>query len=226
MKTSGKLEIESKGKRVHKNADKSNPAVHVERDGNDVVKRASELKRLRGGGDEETAAQGGQGGDVTAEESGATTGPSQEAQPAQETGEKQTTEGEKKKLGRGAKRSKKATKAGAKKKAGGRGQKKTTEEAAVGEKREREEGGAKEGEDIDMEKGKKEVVTTSVRGEADRDAAGKETKRAKIAHKGEHGKEPTGPEPEETAAGEHQLVTEHGSEAAAAETNRTEAVEG
>ncbi|PFH45839.1 hypothetical protein AMATHDRAFT_130586, partial [Amanita thiersii Skay4041] len=35
VKTSGKLEIESKGKRVHKNADQDNPAVHVERDGND-----------------------------------------------------------------------------------------------------------------------------------------------------------------------------------------------
>ncbi|KAF8338686.1 hypothetical protein F5887DRAFT_1077621 [Amanita rubescens] len=225
VKTSGKLEIESKGKRVHKNADKSNPAVHIERDGNDVVKRASELKRLRGGGDEETAAQeGGQGGDVATEESGATAGPSQEAQPAQETGEKQTTEGEKKKPARGAKKSKKATgeagkkpaKAGAKK-VGGRGRKKAAEEAAVGEKRKREEGEAKEGEDVDMEKGKKEVVTAPEQGATEREA-GKEAKRAKIVHKGEHG--------EETAAAGHRGAMEHGSEAAAAETSRTEAVEG
>ncbi|KAG6893885.1 hypothetical protein C0992_008291 [Termitomyces sp. T32_za158] len=46
MKTEGKLEIETKGKLVHKNADPSNPAVHVERSGNDVVKRASELTKL------------------------------------------------------------------------------------------------------------------------------------------------------------------------------------
>lgn len=46
MKTEGKLEIETKGKLVHKNADPSNPAVHVERAGNDVVKRASELTKL------------------------------------------------------------------------------------------------------------------------------------------------------------------------------------
>ncbi|KAG6828322.1 hypothetical protein H0H92_008385 [Tricholoma furcatifolium] len=46
VRNSGQLEIESKGKLVHKNADPSNPAVHVERSGNDVVKRASELKKL------------------------------------------------------------------------------------------------------------------------------------------------------------------------------------
>ncbi|KAG5647368.1 hypothetical protein DXG03_000436 [Asterophora parasitica] len=46
VKTSGQLEIETKGKLVHKNADPENPAVHVERSGNDVVKRASELTRL------------------------------------------------------------------------------------------------------------------------------------------------------------------------------------
>ncbi|KAF8531058.1 hypothetical protein BDD12DRAFT_45054 [Trichophaea hybrida] len=45
IKTEGKLEIESKGKLVHKNADPSNPAVHVAREGNDVVKRASELTK-------------------------------------------------------------------------------------------------------------------------------------------------------------------------------------
>ncbi|PWW73456.1 hypothetical protein C7212DRAFT_347291 [Tuber magnatum] len=41
----GSLEITSMGKGVHKNADPKNPAVHVARDGNDVVKRASELTK-------------------------------------------------------------------------------------------------------------------------------------------------------------------------------------
>lgn len=45
MKTHGSLEIESKGKRVRRNADLDNPAVHVAREGNDVVKRASELTK-------------------------------------------------------------------------------------------------------------------------------------------------------------------------------------
>lgn len=45
IKTHGTLEIESKGKLVHKNADPENPAVHVGREGNDVVKRASELTK-------------------------------------------------------------------------------------------------------------------------------------------------------------------------------------
>ncbi|KAG6917748.1 hypothetical protein DXG01_001286 [Tephrocybe rancida] len=59
IKTDGQLEIESKGKLVHKNADPSNPAVHVERSGNDVVKRASELTKLNssaGGDATETSA--------------------------------------------------------------------------------------------------------------------------------------------------------------------------
>ncbi|KAL0633849.1 hypothetical protein Q9L58_007220 [Maublancomyces gigas] len=45
MATHGSLEIESKGKRVRRNADLDNPAVHVAREGNDVVKRASELTK-------------------------------------------------------------------------------------------------------------------------------------------------------------------------------------
>lgn len=45
IKTHGSLEIESKGKRVRRNADLDNPAVHVAREGNDVVKRASELTK-------------------------------------------------------------------------------------------------------------------------------------------------------------------------------------
>lgn len=45
METHGSLEIESKGKRVRRNADLDNPAVHVAREGNDVVKRASELTK-------------------------------------------------------------------------------------------------------------------------------------------------------------------------------------
>ncbi|RPB08006.1 hypothetical protein P167DRAFT_467145, partial [Morchella conica CCBAS932] len=45
IKNHGSLEIISKGKRVHKNADPDNPVVHVEREGNDVVKRASELTK-------------------------------------------------------------------------------------------------------------------------------------------------------------------------------------
>ena len=45
IKAQGSLEITSKGKKVHKNANTENPAVHVEREGNDVVKRASELTK-------------------------------------------------------------------------------------------------------------------------------------------------------------------------------------
>ncbi|KAG6872451.1 hypothetical protein C0995_009708 [Termitomyces sp. Mi166 len=55
VKTEGKLEIETKGKLVHKNADPSNPAVHVERTGNDVVKRASELTKLTSSADSDSA---------------------------------------------------------------------------------------------------------------------------------------------------------------------------
>ncbi|KAG6899647.1 hypothetical protein C0993_008368 [Termitomyces sp. T159_Od127] len=62
IKTEGKLEIETKGKLVHKNADPSNPAVHVERAGNDVVKRASELTKLSSSaeGDSAEAPSGGE----------------------------------------------------------------------------------------------------------------------------------------------------------------------
>ncbi|KIW65377.1 hypothetical protein PV04_07642 [Phialophora macrospora] len=43
-KKEGELAITSKrGNKIKKNADPSNPAVHIERSGNDVVKRASEL---------------------------------------------------------------------------------------------------------------------------------------------------------------------------------------
>jgi len=49
IQTHGKLEIESKGKKVHKNASEENPAVHVGREGNDVVKRMSELEKGGGG---------------------------------------------------------------------------------------------------------------------------------------------------------------------------------
>ena len=38
-----KLTITSKGKQVSKNGDEENPAVHISREGNDVVKRAAEL---------------------------------------------------------------------------------------------------------------------------------------------------------------------------------------
>ncbi|KAK2465084.1 hypothetical protein APHAL10511_002892 [Amanita phalloides] len=71
IQTSGKLEIESKGKRVHKNADEQNPAVRIGHSGDDVVKRASELNRLRGGGEGpsagETVAQGGGEGEAAGE---------------------------------------------------------------------------------------------------------------------------------------------------------------
>ncbi|OZJ04356.1 hypothetical protein BZG36_02390 [Bifiguratus adelaidae] len=46
--TSGKMAKEIKGKDISKNADKENPAVHVEREEsgkNPVVKRASELSK-------------------------------------------------------------------------------------------------------------------------------------------------------------------------------------
>ncbi|KAG6806453.1 hypothetical protein H0H93_002998, partial [Arthromyces matolae] len=58
VKTDGKLEIETKGKLVHKNADPSNPAVHVARTGNDVVKRASELTKLDSVTESDTTASG------------------------------------------------------------------------------------------------------------------------------------------------------------------------
>jgi hypothetical protein len=53
VKTSGQLEIETAGKKVRKNADEDNPAVHVAREGNDVVKRASELTKESDGEDVE-----------------------------------------------------------------------------------------------------------------------------------------------------------------------------
>ncbi|KAF1826805.1 uncharacterized protein K489DRAFT_290626, partial [Dissoconium aciculare CBS 342.82] len=44
VKEHGEIAIQSnKGNTIKKNADPENPAVHVERSGNDVVKRASEL---------------------------------------------------------------------------------------------------------------------------------------------------------------------------------------
>lgn len=46
IKTSGELAIETKGKQVKVNASEDNPAVHVARDGNDVVKRARTLTKL------------------------------------------------------------------------------------------------------------------------------------------------------------------------------------
>lgn len=45
IKTSGELAIETKGKEVKVNASEDNLAVHVARDGNDVVKRASALTK-------------------------------------------------------------------------------------------------------------------------------------------------------------------------------------
>ena len=45
VKDQGEIAIESKkGNTIKKNASPDNPAVHVERSGNDVVKRASELQ--------------------------------------------------------------------------------------------------------------------------------------------------------------------------------------
>jgi len=58
VKTSGELAIETKGKHIKVNASNENPAVHVARDGNDVVKRASALTKLddAGNGDGSTSA--------------------------------------------------------------------------------------------------------------------------------------------------------------------------
>lgn len=53
VKSSGQLEIETAGRKVRKNADEDNPAVHVAREGNDVVKRASELAKESDGKDVE-----------------------------------------------------------------------------------------------------------------------------------------------------------------------------
>ena len=53
-KTSGEVAIKSKrGNTIKKNAEPNNPAIHIERSGNDVVKKASELnveKKGSGGG--------------------------------------------------------------------------------------------------------------------------------------------------------------------------------
>jgi hypothetical protein len=58
----GEIAIESKkGNTIKKNADPENPAVHVERSGNDVVKRASELnveEKADGKKDDEAPATG------------------------------------------------------------------------------------------------------------------------------------------------------------------------
>ena len=220
VKTSGTLEIESKGKRVHKNADESNPAVHIERDGNDVVKRASELSRLRGGGEEETGGKdSGQGTGITAEEGA---GPSQEAQLSQETGEKQAT----KKPAKGGRKGRNETTGATKKTTGGkRGRKKAaTKEADVGEKRKREEDEAKEGEDVDVEKGKKEPVTT----EGERKTS-KKGKKAKIVPEGEQAAEPAGPASEKDvitadADAEHRAAAVE-AENRISEASRTETVE-
>ncbi|KAF8157171.1 hypothetical protein B0H34DRAFT_489960 [Crassisporium funariophilum] len=70
VQTEGKLEIKTAGKLVHKNASPENPAVHVARKGNDVVKRASELTKLNEGeGDDASEGEGG-GGDNDAEVKG------------------------------------------------------------------------------------------------------------------------------------------------------------
>jgi len=58
IKTDGQLEIKSKGKMVHKNASPENPAVHVGREGNDVVKRMSELETIGDGGGESQGKEG------------------------------------------------------------------------------------------------------------------------------------------------------------------------
>ncbi|KAF8696498.1 hypothetical protein AX14_001559 [Amanita brunnescens Koide BX004] len=223
VKTSGKLEIESKGKSVHKNADESNPAVRIERNGNDVVKRASELNRLRGGGDEEAEGQeGGQGRDIAAEESGATAGPSQEAQPAHETGDKQATE----KPARGGRKERKQTTSGTKKTGDSkRGRKKVTaKEAAVGEKRKREEGEAEEGGGIDRVKGKESVTTTEQDKAEKGTGAGKKAKKAKIVAEGEQAAEPTS---DADVDSEHHDAAEEAEKhiSETAETSRTEAVE-
>ncbi|KAF2023869.1 hypothetical protein EK21DRAFT_15740, partial [Setomelanomma holmii] len=45
VKEQGEIAIESnRGNTIKKNASPDNPAVHIERSGNDVVKRASELQ--------------------------------------------------------------------------------------------------------------------------------------------------------------------------------------
>ena len=57
-KTEGEIAITSKrGNKIKKNAEPDNPAVHVKRSGNDVVKKASELnieKKASGGGKDDS----------------------------------------------------------------------------------------------------------------------------------------------------------------------------
>lgn len=71
----GELAIRSnKGNRIKKNASPENPAVHVTRSGNDVVKRASELEKEgegEAGAAESGAAGGADDGKKEAEESDA-----------------------------------------------------------------------------------------------------------------------------------------------------------
>ena len=60
-KTEGEIAIKSKrGNTIKKKAEPNNPAVHIERSGNDVVKKASELNIEKKGG-------GGSGGKKTKE---------------------------------------------------------------------------------------------------------------------------------------------------------------
>ena len=109
IRTQGQLEIESNGKSVKRNADPSNPAVHVEREGNDVVKRMSELTKVdietepapmeQGEGGEENLVETGEEGMGGPTEATETVGPkkrshAKKASAAAETGEKREHEGE------------------------------------------------------------------------------------------------------------------------------------
>lgn len=86
IKTSGKLEIETAGKKVHKNSDAENPAVHVAREGNDVVKRASELTKENGAAStEEPKTEGQETKKVEEKEKG-------EEKPGEKEGEKEDRE--------------------------------------------------------------------------------------------------------------------------------------
>jgi len=96
VRTEGELAIKTAGKTVKKNADPENPALHVERSGNDVFKRASELNKevdADDRGEEEKDAENGEKGETAFEKNDDGKGikkADENGQKGPETGEKRT----------------------------------------------------------------------------------------------------------------------------------------
>ena len=112
-KTEGEIAIKSKrGNTIKKNASKDDPAIHIERSGNDVVKRASELnveKKAHGGGDKKRKSEAGAGksgegdDDLKVNEEGKevkSSGKKQKTSEKKEPEKKEAVNGEKKGKGR------------------------------------------------------------------------------------------------------------------------------